>query len=158
MAEEAFDKILEVTEPESKRKAVEAAKAYILGNWSGILLSMTGKDRKNGCSAEGHVSHIYAARMSSRPLGWCYTGVDKMSRLRIYRQNKGNMLELVRYQKQEIPKAAGAEEVSLSLYEMLNEEKRRRHKLKGLANMHIYTIPYPQIKKIAALKDHIWGL
>ena len=91
---------------------MESAKNYILGNWTGIMESLKAKDKSLQCSAEGHVSHIYADRMSSRPLGWSRTGADKMSRLRIYRQNKGNMLELVRYQKQEIPMVAGAEAVS----------------------------------------------
>lgn len=158
MAEETFDKILDVTETESKRRAVETAKAYILGNWTGILRAMTEKGRKNGCSAEGHVSHVYADRMSSRPLGWCHAGVDKMARLRIYRQNKGNMLALVRYQKQELPMAAGAEEVIFSAQQMIAEENKRRKELGNLADLHVYSIPYPQIKKIAALKDHIWGL
>ena len=74
MAEGVFDRILTVTETESKRKAVEVAKAYILGHWSGILHSMTGAEKEIGCSAEGHVSHIYADRMSSRPLGGCLGG------------------------------------------------------------------------------------
>lgn len=38
-AEEAFDKILHVTESETKAKAVESAKNYILGNWAGIMES-----------------------------------------------------------------------------------------------------------------------
>ena len=62
-----------------------------------------------GCSAEGHVSHIYADRMSSRPLGWSREGVDKMARLRIYHANKGDMLELVRHQK--AGKAAGRSDI-----------------------------------------------
>ena len=90
MAEETFDKIHAVTEEESKQKAVSRAKGYILENWSGIMLSMTGKDGKVGCSAEGHVSHIYSDRMSSRPLGWCHVGADKMARLRIYRHFYGD--------------------------------------------------------------------
>jgi hypothetical protein len=157
-AEEAFDKILNVTESETKRRAVESAKNYILGNWTGIMESLKAKDKSLQCSAEGHVSHIYADRMSSRPLGWSRTGADKMSRLRIYRQNKGNMLELVRYQKQELPLAAGAEEVVYSARQMLLAESRNRRKLGELADMPVYSIPYPQIKKIAALKNHIWGL
>lgn len=28
----------------------------------------------------------------------------------------------------------------------------------NMAEMPLYSIPYPQIKKIAALKNHIWGL
>ena len=76
--------------------------------------SVRAKDKRLQCSAEGHVSHIYSDRMSSRPLGWSRTGADKMARLRIYRQNKRNILELVRYQKKELPLAAGAEEVIFS--------------------------------------------
>ena len=82
-AEEAFDKILHVTESETKAKAVESAKNYILGNWAGIMESVRAKDKSLQCSAEGHVSHIYSDRMSSRPLGWSRTGADKMARLRI---------------------------------------------------------------------------
>lgn len=158
MAEGVFDKILAVTESESKRKAVETSKAYILGNWTGILRSMKGADKEIGCSAEGHVSHVYSDRMSSRPLGWCRTGADRMARLRIYRQNGGNMLDLVRYQKAEFEMAAGAEEVILSAQDMIVAENRNRNRLGEMADLHIYSIPYPQIKKIAALKDHIWGL
>ena len=33
-----------------------------------------------------------------------------------------------------------------------------RNRLGALADIPIYSIPYPQIKKIAALKDRIWGL
>lgn len=157
-AEEVFDKILNVTESETKVKAVESAKNYILGNWSGIMESVKAKDKSLQCSAEGHVSHIYSDRMSSRPLGWSRTGADKMSRLRIYRQNKGDMLELVRYQKKELPMAAGAEEVIYSATQMLAAENRNRARLGELADMPVYSIPYPQIKKIAALKNHIWGL
>lgn len=157
-AEAAFDKILNVTENDTKTKAVESAKKYILGNWTGIMESVKSKDKSLQCSAEGHVSHIYSDRMSSRPLGWSRTGADKMSRLRIYRQNKRDMLELVRYQKQELPMAAGAEEVIYSATQMLSAESRNRARLGELADTPVYSIPYPRIKKIAALKNHIWGL
>ncbi len=154
MAEDAFEKILAVTEERSKREAVEAARTYILGNWAGIMEQVKNKELE--CSAEGHVSHIYTDRMSSRPLGWSRTGADRMARLRIYRANGGDMLELVRYQKKE--KAAGAEEVIYSSTKMLRMEKRNREKLGELADLPAYSIPYTQIKKIASLKNHIWGL
>ncbi len=48
-----------------------------------------------GCSAEGHVSHILSSRLSSRPLGWCETGVDQMARLRAFTANGGNVYELL---------------------------------------------------------------
>lgn len=57
MAKGVFDRILGMTEKETKRKAVEQAKAYILGNWPGIMFSVKAKDGNVRCSAEGHVSH-----------------------------------------------------------------------------------------------------
>ena len=157
-AEEAFDKILNVTESETKAKAVESAKNYILGNWTGIMESVKAKDKSLQCSAEGHVSHIYSDRMSSRPQGWSRTGTNKMARLHIYCQNKRDILELVRYQKKELPLAASAEEVIYSAAQILATERRNRDRLGELADIPIYSIPYSQIKKIAALKNHIWGL
>lgn len=109
--EATFDQIIAITDSETKRKTVETSKGYILSNWSEIQIAMKGKDKNIECSAEGHVSHVFSDRMSSRPLGWSRTGYDKMARLRVYRKNKGNMLELVRFQKQELLLAAGAEEV-----------------------------------------------
>lgn len=157
-AKGVFDRIIAVTEKETKRRTVEGARAYILGNWSGIMQSMKTDDKNVCCSAEGHVSHVYADRMSSRPLGWSKKGVDKMSRLRIYRQNRGNMLELVRYQKRKLKKVAGAEDVIYSASEVLQEERAYRKQLGQLADIKIYDMPYTKIKKIAALKSHVWGL
>lgn len=154
LAAEAFEAILAVTPEGTKREAVEGAETYILSNWAGIMEQEKNKELK--CSAEGHVSHIYADRMSSRPLGWSRTGADKMSRLRIYRANGGDMLELVRYQKRE--KAAGAEEIIYSSHDMLVMEKRNRERLGNMADLPLYSIPYTKVKKIAALKNRIWGL
>lgn len=158
MAEGVFDGIIRITDKDTKRKAVENARGYILGNWAGIMLTMNSKDTNVRCSAEGHVSHVYADRMSSRPLGWCKTGADKMSRLRIYRQNQGDMLELVRFQKKELKQVSGAEEVIYSATDMIKMEKEKRRKLGVFSDLPVYSIPYPKIKKIAALKNHIWGL
>ena len=157
-AEEVFNRILNVTEGKGKTETVEAAKSYILGNWTGIMEQLKNKDATIECSAEGHVSHIFADRMSSRPLGWSRTGADKMARLRVYYYNKGDMLELVRYQKTEMKQAAGAENEILNLGEILKMEREHKRKLGSYADMHIYTIPYPQIKKIANFKAHIYGL
>lgn len=158
MAEALFDKILMYTEEESKQKAVERSKNYILGNWSGIMLSMGSKDKKIKCSAEGHVSHVYSDRMSSRPLGWSKVGADKMARLRIYWKNGGDMLELVRFQQKELPVAVGAEEVIYTATDMIRMENANKRRLGLMADIPTYSIPYPQIKKIAAIRHHIWGI
>lgn len=137
---------------------MEASRDYILGNWPGIMQWVRDKNKEIKCSAEGHVSHIYADRMSSRPLGWSRTGADKMSRLRIYERNGGDMLKLVRFQKKELPALSGSEEVICSSRQMFASERKNRNNLGALADIPVYSIPYTQIKKIAALKNHIWGL
>ena len=157
-AEEVFERILAVTEGEGKRKTVEAAKEYIMGNWAGIMQWVKDKNKEVECSAEGHISHVFADRMSSRPLGWSRTGADKMSRLRIYERNGGSMLKLVRYQKEALPMASGCEDVIYSSKEMFLMERKNREAMGALADLPVYRIPYPQIRKIAALKNHIWGL
>lgn len=157
-AEKVFDRITGVTQTESRKKAVKASKSYILGNWPAIMNGVRNRKDDIHCSAEGHISHIYADRMSSRPLGWSKTGADKMARLRVYQKNGGDMLELVRYQKQEVLKAAGMEEVICSAEEVLKSERKNRKRQGVLANQPVYTIPYAQIRKIAAIKNHIWGL
>ena len=81
-----------------------------------------------------------------------------MARLRVYKMNGGSMVELVRFQKEELPLAAGAEDEVYSVDQMLRSEAKNRKKLGSLADIPIYSIPYPQIKKIAALKNQIWGL
>ena len=81
-----------------------------------------------------------------------------MSRLRIYERNGGSMLELVRYQKEVLPMASGCEDVIYSSNEMFMMERKNRKALGALADLPVYSIPYTQIKKIASLKNHIWGL
>lgn len=54
--------------------------------------------------------------------------------------------------------AAGVEEVIYSVGEMILMENRNKQKLGNMADILVYSIPYPQINKIAALKNHIWGL
>ncbi|WP_289424470.1 hypothetical protein, partial [Faecalibaculum rodentium] len=59
---------------------------------------------------------------------------------------------------QELPRAAGMEEVICSAEEVLKSERKNRKAQGALAELPVYTIPYTQIRKIAALKNHIWGL
>ena len=60
---------------------------YILNNQKGISNYYKYRDLLHGCSAEGHVSHIYSDRMSSRPMGWKSKNVDNMSKLRVLRED-----------------------------------------------------------------------
>ena len=158
MAENTFEKILSVTESESKHKSVENAKNYILGNWDGIMQGVRNRNIVKGCHAEGNVSHIYADRMSSRPLGWSAEGADKMARLRVYHENGGNVLELVRWQKEPLKQVVGAEKQIYSPGELIQSERSKFGELGKYVNAMTHDIPYPQVKKIAKFKGHIWGL
>lgn len=96
--------IIEQTESKTKREAVKDSKRYILRNWEGIVRRYD--DDYIGCSAEGHVSHILSARLSSRPLGWSIEGADQMARLRVYKTNGGDIYRLMKNKKSESKKEA----------------------------------------------------
>lgn len=80
---------------------VEKCRSYLINNWKAIQRAYHDKN-VTGCSAEGHVSHIYSERMSSRPMGWSATGSDAMCHLRCYTKNYGEdkVIDLVRYRRQ----------------------------------------------------------
>ena len=100
----------------ANEKAVTECEEYVLNNWESAVLRMQDK-QVYGCSTEGHVSHVYSARMSSRPMGWSEEGADAMCRLRCYVKDYGEekILDLVHYcRAHQGEKAAGAEELEKS--------------------------------------------
>lgn len=46
-----------------------------------------------GCCQEGQVSHVLSERLSTRPMAWSKDGADKMSKIRAFKENKGNIYE-----------------------------------------------------------------
>lgn len=93
-----FNKILELTTSETRYNTVLEAKRYIENNWSGIEIKVDNHEII-GCSAEGHISHVFSDRLSSRPMGWSRIGADKMAQLRIFKKNGGRVYDLVMAQK-----------------------------------------------------------
>lgn len=108
-----FETILDETEVETKAEAVKEAKTYIMNHWENIKYHYS-KDYY-GCSAEGHISHIYSDRLSSRPLGWSREGVDQMARLRVFAANGGNLFDLALRKKQERIRETRAIELDLKV-------------------------------------------
>lgn len=53
---------------------------------------------------------------------------------------------------------AGAEEVIYSFIKMIRMGESNKRRLGVPAEMPVYSIPYPKIKKIAALKKHIHSI
>ncbi len=85
---------IEETPFKTKRESMKKAKRYIINNWEGI--NNLFRDEKYKCSAEGHISHILSARLSSRPMGWSLIGADEMARMRTYKANGGSIKDYYR--------------------------------------------------------------
>ena len=116
--------------PETGEKRINESRDYILNNWTAARLRLKRVEGVIGSSTEGHVYHVLSSRMSTRPMGWSVVGASKMSELRAYYLNGRDMLELVRYQKKELPMAAGAEKQILLSSEIIRSE-RNRHGIIG---------------------------
>lgn len=156
--QEVFVRIEKATESEAGRKRVRASEEYFLGNWTAIKVRMNFRSQVKGCSAEGHVSHVLSTRMSSRPMGWSRTGADRIAHLRAYKWNGGDMLELVRYQRnKEIQKAVGVEKDIISATEMLRYEEKNYTELGKYVNSISHSLP-GDTKKYAWFRSHIWNL
>ena len=96
-----FNELHMATESKSKREEIKDSWNYFKNNWDGIKVQEEESEQIVGCSAEGHNSHILAARMSSRPMGWSKDGADKMARLRAFKANGGKVIDFVKAQKRE---------------------------------------------------------
>jgi hypothetical protein len=77
-----------------------------------------------GCSAEGHISHIYSSRLSSRPLGWSKVGADAMARIRVFMVNGGNIFKYV----QEKFKAEKKEEKQIKMIKRISKKIKKKIK------------------------------
>ena len=74
----------------SDRQNVRSGLFYVENNFDEIDLSPA-----SSCAAEGHVSHILSARMSSRPMGWSKAGAYRIARLRAFYFNGGDFRDVV---------------------------------------------------------------
>ena len=112
------------------RKRKEKLLQYILNNKDGISNLYKYQKQLHGCSAEGHVSHLYSARLSNRPLGWKTINVDNVSRLRIIKADNKEIKEIVHNKRKVI--------------EFKEVEKIRhiaKEKIKESINFKVGTIP-----------------
>lgn len=75
----------------AQNERVKESLRYFESRWDGVKAWKRYEGIWPGCSAEGDVSHVYAARMSSRPMAWGREGVDQMSRMRVMRRNGGSI-------------------------------------------------------------------
>lgn len=106
---------------------------------------------KNPETGEKRINDSRDYILNTRPMGWSVLGASKMSELRAYYLNGGDMFELVRYQEKELPMAAGAENQILLSSEIIRSE-RNRH---GQIGKYVESINHSvdsQIRKCMAFK------
>lgn len=142
-------------EKESTKKRIRGSMEYLKNNWAGIQARKQGEEIE-GCSAEGHISHVLSARMSSRPMGWCRKGAGAMAKLRIYVKNGRDLLELVRYQKKKGKKEEVEKEV-LSFEAIRSSEGETR----GMLGKYFEILQARTsllAKKQVYFQSQIWGL
>ena len=137
---------------------VESCRTYLIENWEAVQRTFHDK-HLYGCSAEGHVSHVYSERMSSRPMGWGETGSDSMCHLRCYVRNHGKekIIDLVRYRReQELArrKMTGTEDI-------LEATAIRKHRTKTQKEIGRYwekmqvSIGGDTVRKTLAIRERI---
>lgn len=80
-------KARKAAETEKEKQRVAQCRRYLIGNWDGIYAWQEEAPHAIGCSAEGHVSHVLSARLSSRPMAWSEIGADQMAKLRAMKAN-----------------------------------------------------------------------
>ncbi len=76
---------------ENRLKKVEETKTYLKNQWDGIEAHDIYKDKLTGCCQEGQVHHTLSERLSTDAKIWSENGIDEMSQLRAYTQNKGDI-------------------------------------------------------------------
>lgn len=132
--------------PEMGEKRIAESRDYILNNWMSARVRLKQEEGVIGSSTEGHVYHVLSRRMSTQAMGWSVVGASKMCQLRAYYLNSGDMLELVRYQKKEVPKAAGAEKDILMSSAIIKSERNRNAKIGKYVESITHSV-MPEIEK-----------
>ena len=84
-----LDDIIKAEEDEKKIKAVTDFRTYLMNNWSGIVNRLNGS--YPGSCTEGQVSHVLSERFSRDPLGWSEENLGKLTKIRAYILNGGEI-------------------------------------------------------------------
>lgn len=79
----------------NRLKKIEDTKKYLMNQWDGIEAHDKYKDKLTGCCQEGQVHHTLSERMSTDAKVWSEEGIDKMSQLRAFTQNDGNIYQKI---------------------------------------------------------------
>ena len=70
-------------------KKVQEFQTYLFSNWEAAVNRF--RDDVPGSCTEGQVSHVLSERFSRNPMGWSVEGLGKLSKLRVFRLNGGEI-------------------------------------------------------------------
>ncbi|MDO5407989.1 MAG: ISLre2 family transposase [Eubacteriales bacterium] len=146
-----YRSILKVTEEGNKYEQVKAARNYFMNQWNGIENRVKDAGARWRCCAEGQVSHVLSARMSSRPMGWSERGCDQMAKLRAYHWNVGKIIDLLRYQKKK-----ERQEEKRKEQEELIKELRKKQKNWSYAEQMRAEVPGTEQHSMKWMRDIIY--
>ena len=136
---------------------IEKLQTYVLNNWSAVMLSLH-SEIVDGCSAEGHVSHILSDRLSSRPMGWSQTGADRISKLRCYEKNYGRekIIDLVKYSReQRMLKRTGTDDIVLKKVSLCQIKAEHYNQAKSYIERIQTTIPGYAARKTISIREQL---
>jgi hypothetical protein len=120
-----------LTKP-GERENVRAGLFYIENNFDEIDLTPA-----TSCAAEGHVSHVLSARMSSRPMAWSKDGAHRIARLRAYYFNGGDFRDVVADRQHGVPQRR---ENTTEKYRRFNSETDGRKAANDYCSAHLVGI------------------
>ena len=136
---------------------IEKLQTYVLNNWSAVMLCLH-SEIVDGCSAEGHVSHVLSDRLSSRPMGWSQTGADRMSKLRCYEKNYGRekIIDLVKYSREQRSlKRTGTDDIVLKSVSLREISEEHYNQAKSYIERIQATIPGETSRKIIKIRENL---
>lgn len=149
---EIYKQILAVTEKENKYKDVEDALSYFMNQWDGIMCRVEEAAGCWKCCAEGQISHVYSKRLSRNPMGWSEHGCEQMAKLRVFKQNGGKVIDLLKNQ-EKINQRQNREK-----QEALIRDVRSRHTSAVYEERIHGTIPGMEMHSMKWLKDIVNGV
>ena len=125
------ERLQSLTKP-GERENVLAGLFYIENNFDEIDLTPA-----TSCAAEGHVSHVLSARMSSRPMAWSRNGAHRIARLRAYYFNGGDFRDVVADRQHGVPQRR---ENTTEKYRRFNSETDGRKAANDYYSAHLIGI------------------
>lgn len=104
-----YEHAAEKADTKNKQEQLVEDIRYLLSHWDQIIAGCA-LDAP-GCSAEGHISHVLSARLSSRPMGWSVAGLEQMAALRVMNANGTPII----YERKKMHKGAYAQTLPSSI-------------------------------------------